>query len=118
MQQPRLRLVQPPHSHKPDACPICGNASLSKRWIQQVAGLIDFAEVERDLAARGIELRGGAADEAPLAYKRLTDVLAHHAETIAVLHTLRPIGVGHGRRAYLRPLQGLNRPHAPGAGRP
>jgi tRNA-splicing ligase RtcB len=85
--------VQPPNSHKPAACPTCGNTSLSKRWVQQVAGLIDFAEVQRDLAARGIELRGGAADEAPAAYKRLPDVLAHHAETVAVLHTLRPIGV-------------------------
>jgi tRNA-splicing ligase RtcB (3'-phosphate/5'-hydroxy nucleic acid ligase) len=35
----------------------------------------------------------GGADEAPLAYKRLTEVLAHHGDTIKVLHTLRPVGV-------------------------
>jgi tRNA-splicing ligase RtcB len=85
--------VQPPNFHKPEICPACGHASLSKRWVQQVAGLIDFPEVQRELAARGIELRGSAADEAPLAYKRLPDVLSHHAGTVAVLHELRPIGV-------------------------
>jgi tRNA-splicing ligase RtcB (3'-phosphate/5'-hydroxy nucleic acid ligase) len=85
--------VQPPHSHKPDACPNCGNDRMSKRWVQETAGAIDFVAVQAELAARGIELRGGAADEAPLAYKRLPDVLAHHAGTVRVLHTLRPIGV-------------------------
>jgi tRNA-splicing ligase RtcB (3'-phosphate/5'-hydroxy nucleic acid ligase) len=85
--------VQPPHSHKPDACPNCGNDRISKRWVQETAGAIDFVAVQAELAARGIELRGGAADEAPLAYKRLPDVLAYHAGTVRVLHTLRPIGV-------------------------
>jgi len=85
--------VQPPGSHKPETCPACGRRSLSKRWIQQEPGLIDFPAVRQDLAARGIELRGGAADEAPPAYKRLPEVLAHHAGTVAVLHELRPIGV-------------------------
>ncbi len=46
-----------------------------------------------ELVRKGIELRGGAADEAPGAYKRLADVLAHHAGTVRVLHTLRPLGV-------------------------
>ena len=41
----------------------------------------------------GIELRGGAADEAPGAYKRLDEVLAYHEGTVRILHTLRPIGV-------------------------
>ncbi len=56
-------------------------------------GLIDFASVRTQLAAEGIELRGGAADEAPKAYKRLPEVLSHHAGTVRVLHELRPIGV-------------------------
>lgn len=42
---------------------------------------------------RGVVLRGAAEDEAPQAYKRLPDVLAHHTGTIRILHTLRPIGV-------------------------
>jgi len=54
---------------------------------------LDFPAVQHELAARGIELRGGAADEAPRAYKRLDDVLAHHEGTVRILHTLRPIGV-------------------------
>jgi tRNA-splicing ligase RtcB len=41
----------------------------------------------------GVELRGGDRDESPHAYKRLAEVLAHHAATIEVQHTLRPIGV-------------------------
>ena len=56
-------------------------------------GAIDFPTVRDELAAQGIELRGGAADEAPGAYKRLSEVLAHHEGTVRILHTLRPIGV-------------------------
>jgi tRNA-splicing ligase RtcB len=56
-------------------------------------GLIDYAAVREDLRERGIELRGGAADEAPSAYKRLDAVLAEHGDSIRVLHRLRPIGV-------------------------
>jgi len=49
--------------------------------------------VRAELAAKGIELRGGAADEAPAAYKRLEDVLAHHAGSVRILHRLHPLGV-------------------------
>jgi tRNA-splicing ligase RtcB (3'-phosphate/5'-hydroxy nucleic acid ligase) len=56
-------------------------------------GLIDYEQVRADLRARGIELRGGAADEAPDAYKRLDEVLAEHGDSIRVLHRLTPIGV-------------------------
>ena len=57
------------------------------------SGLIDFDVVRRSLSAAGIELRGGAADEAPDAYKRLDAVLAAHADTIEIAHRLAPIGV-------------------------
>ena len=56
-------------------------------------GAIDFDEVQRDLVRKGIELRGGAADEAPGAYKRLDEVLSYHEGTVRILHTLRPLGV-------------------------
>jgi tRNA-splicing ligase RtcB (3'-phosphate/5'-hydroxy nucleic acid ligase) len=56
-------------------------------------GLIDYAAVRADLRDRGIELRGGDADEAPDAYKRLDEVLAEHGDSIQVLHRLRPLGV-------------------------
>jgi tRNA-splicing ligase RtcB len=42
---------------------------------------------------RGVELRGAGLDEAPQAYKNLTDVLQQHQRTINVLHSLKPIGV-------------------------
>ena len=63
------------------------------RRVQVKEGAIDWEATRAGLRARGIELRGAAADEAPGAYKRLTDVLAHHAGTVRVLHTLRPLGV-------------------------
>jgi tRNA-splicing ligase RtcB len=56
-------------------------------------GLVDFDAVQAELVAAGVELRGGAADEAPAAYKRLDAVLAAHGDTIEVLHRLTPIGV-------------------------
>ena len=56
-------------------------------------GLIDFAAVKHELTMKGIELRGGAADEAPGAYKRLDQVLAAHGDTIEIVHRLTPLGV-------------------------
>ena len=56
-------------------------------------GLVDWRAVQDRMRAQGIELRGGAADEAPEVYKRLDDVLAAHADTIKVTHRLRPVGV-------------------------
>ena len=40
-----------------------------------------------------VEVRGGDLDESPYAYKRIEQVLAAHASTIKILHTLQPIGV-------------------------
>jgi tRNA-splicing ligase RtcB len=51
-------------------------------------------EMMREWVAREqVELRGAGVDESPHCYKRLPDVLAEHAGTIRVLHTLRPLGV-------------------------
>ena len=60
---------------------------------QTSRGVVNWLEWQQQLKAQGIELRGGGADEAPQCYKRLPEVLAAHAGTIRVLHTLRPIGV-------------------------
>jgi tRNA-splicing ligase RtcB (3'-phosphate/5'-hydroxy nucleic acid ligase) len=43
------------------------------------------------LCDRDVILRGGGLDEAPMAYRRLDDVLKAHADTIKVLHRLRPL---------------------------
>jgi RNA-splicing ligase RtcB len=74
-------------------CPDHPDGTLQKRRGRIKAGRIDFGEVRRGLTAEGIELRGGAADEAPGAYKRLDAVLAAHGDTIEVVHRLTPIGV-------------------------
>ena len=76
-------------SSRRSACPATRRAVKRRRR----PGLIDFAAVQADLRERGIELRGGAADEAPDAYKRLDEVLADHGDSIRVLHRLTPIGV-------------------------
>lgn len=74
-------------------CPDHPGGRMRKGRRRVKAGLIDFPIVQADLRAKGIELRGGAADEAPGAYKRLPEVLAAHGDTIRVTHRLHPIGV-------------------------
>lgn len=51
------------------------------------------AEMDGWLRERGVLLAGADLDESPMAYRRLPDVLAHHADTVKVLHTLRPFAV-------------------------
>lgn len=48
-------------------------------------------EVDDWLARESVTLRGGGLDEAPQAYRRLTDVLAAQGDTVTVLHTLKPL---------------------------
>jgi tRNA-splicing ligase RtcB len=51
------------------------------------------AEMDRWLTERGVTLVGADLDESPMAYRRLPEVLAEHANTVKVLHTLRPFAV-------------------------
>jgi tRNA-splicing ligase RtcB len=75
-------------------CPACGGKLFLRDTRTQLApGLIDWPAVQAELVRKGIELRGGAADEAPGAYKRLSEVLTYHTGTVRVLHTLQPLGV-------------------------
>jgi len=73
-------------------CPEC-HAPAKKRWVQETEGKVDWKAALKRLKRQGIELRGGDADEAPEAYKRLPEVLAAHAPYVQVKHSLRPIGV-------------------------
>jgi tRNA-splicing ligase RtcB len=50
-------------------------------------------EMDRWLHERGVVLVGADLDESPMAYRRLPDVLAEHAGSVKVLHTLRPFAV-------------------------
>ena len=45
------------------------------------------------VARAGVVLRGAGVDESPHCYKRLPHVLREHAETVEIVHRLRPIGV-------------------------
>ncbi len=51
------------------------------------------SEMDAWLHARGVTLIGADLDESPMAYRRLPEVIAEHAGTVRVLHTLRPFGV-------------------------
>jgi tRNA-splicing ligase RtcB (3'-phosphate/5'-hydroxy nucleic acid ligase) len=65
-----------------------------RRYAKTISpGVIDWDQEKRELQKRGIEIRGGGADEAPGVYKRLDDVLAAHSGSIRIRHTLRPLGV-------------------------
>lgn len=54
---------------------------------------ITHSEWQEWIERKGVIVLGSDVDEAPQAYRRLPDVLDHHAGTIEVLHTLQPIGV-------------------------
>jgi tRNA-splicing ligase RtcB len=64
-----------------------------KRPQRHGGGRINWDETLADMRARGIVLRGAAADEAPGAYKRLDEVLTYHEGTIEILERLHPLGV-------------------------
>lgn len=50
-------------------------------------------QMDEWLKARGVTLVGADLDESPMAYRRLDDVLAHHVDTVRVIHRLRPFAV-------------------------
>jgi tRNA-splicing ligase RtcB len=77
---------------------------VGKKRIRQ-DGLVRHDEMMKWLQDRHIVLRGGDLDEAPQAYRRLPDVLAAHAATIRVLHTLRPLGVAMAGRDIIDPYK-------------
>jgi tRNA-splicing ligase RtcB (3'-phosphate/5'-hydroxy nucleic acid ligase) len=57
------------------------------------AGKVTREMMQEWVQRENVELRGAGLDESPHCYKRLPDVLAEHADTIRILHTLRPVGV-------------------------
>jgi tRNA-splicing ligase RtcB len=80
---------------KRGVCPDHPDARLTKVWVEEqlTPGRVDWPAVQTRLREQGIVLVGGGADEAPEVYKRLPHVLAAHAGSIRVTHTLRPLGV-------------------------
>src|SRR5882762_4625106 len=57
-------------------------------------GRISPEAMQAWLRQKGVHLVGGDLDEAPQAYRRLTDVLAHHEGTVEIEHRLRPFKIG------------------------
>ena len=68
-------------------------------------GLVRHDEMMKWIADKGVVLRGGDLDEAPQAYRRLLDVLAVHAGTIRISHTLHPLGVAMAGRDIVDPYK-------------
>jgi tRNA-splicing ligase RtcB len=73
-------------------CPDHAGETMRKLKLRQ-QGAIRHGDWKAWLADRNVMLIGGGVDEAPQAYRRLTDVLAAHAGTIEIVHKLRPFGV-------------------------
>lgn len=68
-------------------------------------GVVTQEAMSEWLERAGVTLRGADLDEAPQAYKRLPEVLTHHADTIKITHTLRPIGVAMAGRHVVDPFK-------------
>ena len=64
-----------------------------KKGRKREGGAVTREMMEKWLARERVVLRGGGTDESPHCYKRLPEVLAHHEETLNILHTLQPVGV-------------------------
>lgn len=59
----------------------------------RTGGQITPAQMLAAVRDYGVELRGAGTDESPFVYRKLQEVLDAHAETVDVLHVLKPIGV-------------------------
>lgn len=65
----------------------------NRKTRKRTGGRVTPEEMHKAVREYGVELRGAGPDESPFVYRKLRDVLDAHAETIEVLHVLRPIGV-------------------------
>lgn len=77
-------------------------AAGKRRWVreggQRVLKTVKPGEISREMMLewvrnKQVELRGAGTDESPHVYRSLREVLNAHADSIRVLHTLRPLGV-------------------------
>lgn len=68
-------------------------AAGKRKGRKRTGGSITREMMMKWVKEKGVVLRGAGTDESPHCYKRLPDVLEHHADSIRILHTLKPIGV-------------------------
>lgn len=64
-----------------------------RKQMQRLGGAVTPEMMRAAVRAYGVEVRGAGTDESPFVYRKLADVLAAHAGTLIIRHTLRPIGV-------------------------
>lgn len=68
-------------------------------------GAISEERMQQAVRAYGVQLRGGAPDESSFVYRKLAGVLAAHAETVRLLHTLKPLIVVMAGETILDPYK-------------
>ena len=66
---------------------------LNRKTGERAGGMITESMMHGWVRRAGVELRGAGTDEAPQCYKRLPEVLEHHAKSVRIVHTLTPLGV-------------------------
>ncbi len=64
-----------------------------KKGVQKTPGLVTRQMMSERTKEFGVVVRGGDVDESPHAYRSLRPVIEQHADSLKVLHWLRPIGV-------------------------
>ncbi|MDQ0178008.1 RtcB family protein [Bacillus chungangensis] len=60
---------------------------------KRLGGKITPKQMAQAVKAYGVELRGAGTDESPFVYRKLQEVLDAHAQTLEIVHRLKPIGV-------------------------
>lgn len=73
-------------------CPVCDLPLRKVRMRDPETAAVDWQAERAKLAERGIVVLGAGADESPVVYKQLGEVLDQH-RNVYVEHVLRPIGV-------------------------
>ncbi|MBB6693561.1 RtcB family protein [Cohnella xylanilytica] len=59
----------------------------------RTGGQISVEQMRQAVRNFDVELRGAGTDESPFVYRKLQEVLDAHAETVEIVHVLKPIGV-------------------------
>ena len=97
----------PAKQYEGEQCPHHPDSKVQKVRTEELIrpGRVDWDAVRVKLREQGIVLIGGGADEAPEVYKPLPEVLAAHAGSIRVKHTLRPLGVAMAGRDVFDPYK-------------
>lgn len=75
-------------------CPRCGSKTNKRHIEEQISpGSVTKDMMDDWLRASEVVLYGGGLDESPHCYKRLTEVLKEHGDSVKIIHCLTPMGV-------------------------